>query len=224
MKAALEQTPSAWPASKRFEHDPSDTELTCLLGGSGTFKIVETDGMLRMRPQPIPVTGIMLSMVVGAVFFTGVIIVVAKAPGPQPPGAQIVLWGMAAFAWLLLIPFWWIVVVVVNWQIAQKDDFVRVDTGKRTLELCGEGRTLQAAEILAFTEVSRYCRQNRWDSWGRSLQTGVLVHADDSQIELHAVVDGKSRPPVADRLASIFAVPVRRVKLNKAESRALKDC
>jgi len=228
MKTAPQKAPSA--SSKRFDHDPSDTELTCLLEGSsgvaGGIKIVEADGMLRIRSGLLPVTGIMLSMILGAVFFTGVLILIYKT---DPVFFEIAFWGMLAFCWLFLIPFWWIVLVVINRGIAKNDDFIRVDMAKRTLELCGEGRKFQAAEILAFTEVFRYYYYDRpyGDSprgWYPKLQTGVLVRAADSQTELHALVGRKTRPPLADRLAGIFGVPVRRIKLNKSESRALNDC
>ncbi len=213
------------PSSKCFDHDPSDVELTCLLEGSSGLagiKLVETDGMLQIRPGLLPVTGIMLSMILGAVFFTGVMILIYKT---DPAFFEIAFWIMVAFTWLFLIPFWWIVLVVINRAIAANDDFIRVDMGKRTLELCGEGRTFQGAEILAFTEVFRYYHfsPSRRD-WSPRLQAGVLVRGEDFQIELHAMVDGKSHPPVADRLASIFGVPVRRIKLNRSESRALDDC
>ena len=206
-----------------FDHDPSDTELTCVLqcsNGVAGIKVVETDGMVRIRPGLFPVTGIMLSMILGAVVFTGVLIVIYRT---DPDFFGIVFWVMLGLYWFFLIPFWWIVLLVINRAIAANDDFIRVDMGRRTLELCEEGRTFRAAEILAFTEISRYYRSDAAFGWLRRLQTSVLVRAADSQIELHALVDGATRPPWADRLASIFAVPVRRIKLNKSESRALND-
>ena len=225
MKIALHKTPSSSASSKCFDHDPSDTELMCLLessSGLAGIKIVETDGVLRIRPGLLPVTWIMLSMILGGVIVTGVLILIYKS---DPAFFEIAFWGMLVFCWLFLIPFWWIVLVVINRAIAANDDFLRVDMGKRTLELCRERRTFQAAEIFAFTEVSRYCRwDRRGGEWLQKLQTAVLVRTADSQTELHAMVVGKTRPPLADRLASIFGVPVRRIKLNKSESRALNDC
>ena len=228
MKIALQKTPSASASSKSFDHDPSDTELTCLLEGFSAvagIKIVETDGMLRIRPARLPATGIMLSMILGAVFFTVVPILLYKT---DPAFFEIAFWVVVVFVWLFLIPFWWIVLLVINHTIAAKDDFIRVDMGRRTLELCAERRTFRAVEILAFTEVFRYYYVDRphADSprgWYPRLQVGVLVRAADSRTELRALVDKKSRPPLADRLASIVGVPVRRIKLNKSESRALND-
>jgi hypothetical protein len=166
----------------------------------------------------------MLSMILGGVVFTGAIIFALTRTGPKPPGFDIGLWGMLAFCWLGLIPFWWIVLLVVNRSITAKDDFVQVDPARRTLEVCTDGRTFQAADILAFTEVSRFYHDaGRSGKWLPKLQSGVLLRAADAQTELHALVDGKTRPPLPDRLASIFAVPVRRIQLTKSESRALSD-
>jgi len=208
-----------------FDHNPSDTELTCLLEGDSGWaglKIVETDGLLRVRPSFIPTTGIMLSMVLGAVVISCPIVYFLA--GEEWLAGRIVLWFLLASFWLL-IPFWWIVLVVINRMIAAKEDVLRVDTMRRTLELCETHRTLQAAEILAFTEVSRYYRQYRHGGeWLVRFQTGMLVRTAHAQTELHALIDGRTNPPLADRLADIFHVSVRRITLDKAESRALNDC
>jgi hypothetical protein len=222
MKTAPPKMPSTSSAS--FDHDPSDGELTCLLEGASApvgLKIVEADGILRIRPGLIPATGIMLSMILGGVLLTGVMILLYRT---NPAFFEIAFWAGLAFTWLFLIPFWWIVLLVINRWIADKDDLLRVDPQRRTLELCQPGRTLRAAEILAFTDVFRYYRRDRGGELCGKSQTGVLLRGQNSRAELLALVDGSTRPPLADRLAGIFQTPVRRIKLSKSESRALNDC
>lgn len=215
-------------SSKRFDHDPSDMELACLLqsprGLVGTT-IVETDGLLRIRLASMPVTWIMLSMILGAVLISGLMILISRSDHNRPPFFEVFFWGFLAFIWLLLVPFWCAVLFVVNHQIAAKDDSVRVDAVRRTLELCEAGSTLSAADLLAITEISRfYCDRGYSGKWLPKLQTGVLVRSGDAAVELHALIDGKTRPPAAERLAGVLQLPVRRITLTKAESQALHDC
>jgi hypothetical protein len=112
---------------------------------------------------------------------------------------------------------------LVNRHYAASKDFLRVDMRKQTLELCREDRTVSAAEIIAFTDVSRYYRSRIDNEWFHRQQWGVLVQAADGGVELYALVDGSSNPPLADRLATIFHVPVRRLSLSQTESRDLDD-
>jgi hypothetical protein len=223
MKMIPQRAPLA--SSKRFDHNPSDAELTCLLEGPSRYaglKVVESDGILRVRATGLPVTGIMLSMVLGAAVITGGMLYLRSIE----PGFdfEIAFWVMFVAFWLIVV-FWWIVLIIINRCLAASDDFLRVDTMKRTLDLCRNGRTFRASEILAITEVFRWSRYDRrGGEWMSNLQTGVLVRADNTEMELHILVEGETRPPLTERLAEILHVPIRRVTLDKSESKALNDC
>jgi hypothetical protein len=216
-------------SSMQFDHNPADADLTCLLAaprslGMSDFKIIEKDGKLRVIPTQLPIIGIMASMVLGGVILTAVPMFLRS---PILPGESSTLFDVlsgiwVASIWLVLIPFWAVVLAVVNRQIAKTDDFLRVDTTKRILELCHEARTLRAADIVAFTELTRWVHGA--EGWGKTLQTGVLVRTANGGIVLLALADGGSHLRLAYRLASIFHVPVRRIELSRSESRALNDC
>jgi hypothetical protein len=131
--------------------------------------------------------------------------------------------------WLVCLPGLLVVLAVVSRLVAQKGDYLKVDMARRTLELCQVGRTLKASEIIAFTLLTRWYRSS--GAWNKTYQAGVLVRTPDNRVELLPVVRelGENVPSSkksqwADRLASIFQVPVRRIELSRSESRALNDC
>jgi hypothetical protein len=190
------------------------------------FKIAETDGLLRVIPARLPTFWIVASMLPVAILFTVITLFLERPSSSEMFSllSNVFVWGWIAACWLMM-PFVAAVLTFVNRQKAKTDDFLRVDMTRRAVELCRTGRTVQAAEILAFTEVLRYFRlDRRGGEWIRNLQTGVLARTASGGVELLALADGKSRPPLADRLASIFQVPVRRIELSRSESRALNDC
>jgi len=214
--------------SVSFDHSPADAELVCLLGdgAGGPLKMVEEAGILTVRPWLIPMKWAATWMI-----FVGVI------------ASCMIAWAylkldldrlMAAFLLFMLVGTWAVgipsflgILLLLNRAFAKKGDYVRCDIQRRTLELCQVGRTLAAGEIVAFSEVLRWYRQS--DVWDQTQQTGVLVRGQDGGVvmyplfrELDIPIFGKPRR--ADRLAGIFQVPVRRIKLSKSESRALHDC
>jgi hypothetical protein len=230
MNFALQGT--RWVSSKCFDHEPTDMELTCLLDaprslGMSNFEIVETFGAFRVVPARMPAFWIMVSMILGAAFLTALPLILRFTVWSKENSLSldVILGIWMAGIWLIIIPLGAIVLAVVNRHLAEAGDFLRVDMTGRVLELCRAGRTVPSAEILAFTEVSRYFRYDRrWGEWMGKRQTGVLVSAANGGAELIALMDGPSHPPLADRLANIFKVPVRRIKLSRDESRALEDC
>ena len=131
--------------------------------------------------------------------------------------------------WLGALPGFLVISAVLSRWIAKKGDYFRVDRSRRTLELCRAGRTIQGSEIEAIILLSRW---HRWGlPWIRFFQTSVLVRGPGGQMELYPVMSESTenapaytRSRWADRLASIFPVPVRRIELSKAESQALNDC
>jgi hypothetical protein len=217
---------SSTTTSVHFDHVPSDSELTHLLpvpNQVAPFKVIESDPMfLRVRPGLMPIKFIGLSMVFGAAVITSMMIFFGRDATQSLPFA-IVFWGIVASFWLLIIPVCLGVVFLVNYQVAESEDFFRVDLRSQTLELCREDSTVLADEILAFTEVGRYYRSRSDKEWLRRRQTGVLVRAADGGTQLYALIDGESNSPLADRLASIFHVPIRRVSLSMSESQELND-
>jgi hypothetical protein len=201
-------------SSVYFDHDPTDAELTRPLKISersvclGGLKVVETFGIFRVRPAGLPIIWIMLSMVLGGVVFT---VVPMLLPFECSPVNRLILWIWIACCWGI-IAFWAVMLALVNRWISQKEDYFHADITHGTLTLSRESRTLRTAEIVVFTEVCRYVRcEGFLSGWTTSLQTGVLVRTADGGMKLHALADGKTRPPLADQLASIFRVPVRRV-------------
>lgn len=223
-----------WGSSRCFDHDPADSELTCLLDaprclGMSNFRIVEAGGILRVVPEQWPTTWIVATTLPVAVLFTAVPIFLEFGSSSGSSLFDMLfavfLWAWFAFIWLVLMPLVAVVPIVVNHYKRKADDFLRVDMTRRVLELCRADRTLRSTEILAFTEVSRFLRlDRRGGEWLGNLQTGVLVRTANGGTELLALADGMRRQRLADRLASVFQVPVRRIKLSKSESRALNDC
>ena len=116
----------------------------------------------------------------------------------------------------------------INHYFAKKGDYFRVDKPRRTLELCQVGRAFTGNDILAFTEVLRWYRRGPGWAWEWTWQTCVLVHTLEGHVEQYPLVRETVvrlfRARLVDQLVQIFEVPIRRVRLNRRASRALKDC
>jgi hypothetical protein len=140
-------------------------------------------------------------------------------------------WMMIGMTWLLVLPTLLLLLTAVNRSFARKGDYFRVDKSALTFTLCQVGKTFKAAEILAFTELSRWCRYGH-APWRATRQMGILVRAPGRHVDLYPVFRELEenipllgrRFRLVDRLAEIFQVPVRRVKLDRRESRSLGDC
>ena len=135
------------------------------------------------------------------------------------------------FGWVVCLPGLLGLLVAMNRSFAKKGDFFKVDVANRTLELCRVGRTLKASEIAAFAILTRWYRCNGGSMWTETHQTSVLVRSQDSRIDLYPLVrvlaenvNSSQKSQWADRLATVFDVPVRRIELSRSESRALNDC
>ncbi len=212
-----------------FDGVPDDAHLVCLLGDPdcGSVEAVEEAGVLIVRPWLFP-----MKFVAPWVIFTGIVITCLLFFMPrlrhEKPDYPVVAFFLV-LVWLVCIPAFLGLLTFVNRYFARKGDFFKVDMARHTLELCRVGRTLKASEIITFVELTRFYRNTA--GWNKRRQTGVLVRAPSDRVELYPVVGELQenipllgRRAWADRLAEMFQVPVRRVKLSKAESRALGDC
>jgi hypothetical protein len=214
--------------SMSFDHDPNDSELTCLLGDSSqpfSVKVVETADSLAARAWLLPMKWIVPWMALVAAGITCGVLFMAFANHGTTKFASLFFWVpivFLAFLWLLALPSFLGILLFVNRYFAKKGDYFSVDKMRHALTAGQPGRTFRADEIIAFTELTRWYRQR--GEWSTKRQTGVLVRAADRQVELHPLVNGAGKRSLADQLASVFQVPVRRIELSRAESKALKDC
>ena len=211
-------------SSISFDSVPDDAQLVCLLGDRdwGPVKEAEEGGLLTVRPWLFPMKFVAPWMV-----FTLVVGTAATIYVHHPLDAA--LWWFLAFGWLLCLPATLALMIAINRSLAKKGDLFKVDSARRTLELCRAGRTIKADEIVAFTMLTRWYRDAS-GTWDERNQTSVLVRLPNHRFELYPVVRGSSQNwqlrklTWADRLANIFQVPVRRIELNRSESRELNDC
>lgn len=137
---------------------------------------------------------------------------------------------MIGTTWLLVVPILLVLLGFINRSFAKKGDYFRVDKSGPMLELCQVGKSFNAGDILAFTELRRWCCHDHVP-WKATRQTGVLIQTQDGQIELYPVFRELEenisllgcRLSLADRLAQVFRASVRRVTLDRRESQALGD-
>jgi hypothetical protein len=220
--------------SMRFDHDPSDAELTCLLGDAdcGPVKAVEEGGVLTVRPWLFPMKYIVPWMVFTAIVITCMLCFAPMVEHKKADSSSLMFfWIPLVFLWLVALPGFLGLLALMNRSFASKGDYFKIDTARRTLELCRAGRTVRAADIAAITVLTRWYR-NAGGSSFKTYQTGVLLRVAerDNHLELLPVVRelgeniswGKASR-WAEKLASVFQSPIRRVELSRSESKALND-
>jgi hypothetical protein len=204
------------PAAASFDRVPDDSQLACLLGSwdwnYGLVKMVEDGGLLIARPRRIPLWFAALFIVSGFVVIT---VLAVHAMGNSDP----LMWLWLGLGWFVGLPVFLGIAAAVYYLHAKQGDYFRVNLVLRTLELCQADRTFKVDEIIAITSLMRWYRA--FDEWGKVHQTGMLVRTRDGRVEFYPVVPGIQ---LADRLAASLQVPVRRIEVNKTESRALNDC
>jgi hypothetical protein len=203
-----------------FDHEPRDDELVWLLGNHrlcySNLTIDDTGAELVGRSKRVSLKVHAPAMLFCGVIFTGLISFV-----PERQSAAY----MTIFVWITVaatIAGW----IVLNRKLVAEGDYFRADKQARWLDLCPIGRRFVTEEILGFSELTRHDRPGTTgETWIR--QYGVLVRDGDGRIdhypiavENHALL---SKPMIAVRLAALFAVPVRRVKLSRRQSRELHD-
>lgn len=215
-----------------FDHEPEDSELTCLLGnplrrsaegfspfGPGScgllgVKAIEDDVMFAAVPRTFSMRWGTAIAVLAAMGISCAILFDKKQDYSLER-----IWPLP-FVWVGLLPGALAILWFGNLVSSSAGDFFLVDKSRRTLESCRAKRTFEGDDIIAFTDLSRYC----WISnqWLKAHQIGVLVYAADDTIEWHPLLSDSKRP-WADQLAELFQVPVRRITLDKSQSKALRD-
>jgi hypothetical protein len=224
--------------SMTFDHEPYDSELVWLLGitpskhtkwtligewtpvWDGAFNriiTVEENGEMILR------RGTFFSSKkyrYGAFIIAG-LGTISIALGKSDAGHSMT-WlqrlGFIALFWLLFAGFFGFM-RFVDYLFSTLGDYARINTSQQTLTLCRANRTFQANQIIAFTCLTRYCFSNR-NGWCRVRQIGILARIENQCVEWHPILYGRD---LADRLAGVFQKPVRRMELDKKESKALND-
>jgi hypothetical protein len=235
-RAATESTalPKAFSLpSMSFDGVPDDSQLVCLLGDPdcGPIRLVEEAGLLIVRPWLFPVKLVTAWMVFIALVITGVMCFMPLIEHKKLEFSSVLFfWLPLLFLWFISLPGLLGLLAVVNRSFAKKGDYFKVDMARRTLELCRIGRTINASEIIAVTLLTRWYRLAH-GGWSMTHATGILVRTQGNRVELYPVVRelGENVPSSrkskwAERLASIFQTPIRRIELSRSESRALNDC
>jgi hypothetical protein len=213
--------------SLTFDGVPDDSQLVCLLGDrdSGPVKAVEEAGVLTVSPYLLPMKFVMPWMIFVMVVGTCITCFIGK----QAPVPLAFLVAFLLFGWLVVLPAFFGILRVLNSALAKKGDYFKVDTARRTLELCRAGRSVKGSEIIAVVFLIRWYRYpfvTGSGPWQMTFRTSVLVRAADNRVELYPVIRENGTPLFkwGDRLANIFQVPVRRIELSRSESRELNDC
>jgi hypothetical protein len=223
--------------SMTFDHEPYDSELTCLLGeGSWLDELpigiqwIENSGVASIGPKRLhKALLIFLLFVLGAIN-VACIVYLFFSPWLKMILRLIIVLVSGPLIWFLSILFY---------HSNKNNDFFKIDISRRRLELYRIGRAASADEIVAFSELIRWQRRNLWvDYWRKVRQTDVLVHGPNRCVQWHPLICCyesqwssllsvlqicKRRTSLADRLANIFQKPVRRITLDKKESKALND-
>lgn len=213
-------------APLRCDHVPPDAEIACLLSDfdhPGHIAVVDTPQSLVARPGLIPMRFAATWLIVIASAITAGLWWIPA--GGRLAGPQLNL-AMTALVWLAVVPAFLGVLAAINRHFAGKGDYFRADKAGRRLELCPLGRTLDAGEIVAFTEVSRWFMNPLVRSWDWTRQVGAVVRHPSGGYELLPLVREMEvrpfRPRLADQLAAIFDVPVRRIRVSWRDSRSLR--
>ena len=205
----------------RFENDPGAEDLTWLLGSTrhAQIRLVETPNLLEAKPQAIPMRFaapwiVLVATVVSWGFWSNV--------------ASVPLRSIAIGAvWFLVLPFLMFLLTSLNRDYRKQGYYFRADKLGRTIQLRQLGKAFDREAIISFTDLSRWYRPppGGWD-WIR--QTGVLVRNGDGSVTHYPVVHEVHlrlfNNGISEQLAQIFSVEVRRIKLNRRESRNLRDC
>jgi hypothetical protein len=207
-----------------FDGPPDDSQLVCLLGhgGGGPLQAVEEAQMLTLRPKMIPLKVLAPWIVLIMAGMTCMICFMPWGAGDRL--SSVFFWFFLAFGWLVVLPGMLAVFAIVNRMMARHGDYVQLDSAHRTLEVRRLGRTFAAGEVLAVTLLTR------WYHSDILYQTGILVRTPDHRVEFCRVVCESSedvpscaKSRWADRLASVFQVPVRTQELSPSESHKLDD-
>lgn len=211
--------------SIKFDHDPTNAELTVLLGDHdhpGRILVEETTSLLIARPGLIPIKFVAPWVVFTALTITVLLVVVVPRFGGNTPDALAL--SMLVVLWVLIVPTSIAFIVWLNRYFSRKGDYFKVDKQQRTLDLIQLGRKFDASEIKSFTELCRsYKRRGEW-FW--TWQLGVVVSCVPGEWEVLPLVRDISYQHeyfTANKLGTIFGVPVRRQSIDWRECRTFRD-
>lgn len=201
-------------------------QLVWLLGDSDHPGQIDYDDRplsLAARPRLLPLRPMAVWMVFVAAAITGLTwFAPLFAPLPADDLFGPLRWFFVAAVWLVVLPAMFAIFYGVNYYFEQKGDYFAVDKLRVTLRVGSACREFAKADIVAFTELSRWYWHAGNGRWVR--QIGVLVRQDGGAITHYPLLRENHATEVADRLARIFQVPVIPVELSYVESRELGDC
>lgn len=211
-------------ASARFHHEPADADLVVPLGDRdqpGWLDVRDSAEALVVRPGLLP-----LRFVIPWLLSISAAITAAPWMAPRLFPRDPLFLAMLPLLWTAIVPTMIAICVGLNCHFAAKGDYFRADKAARTLTIDPTRRVLAARDIACITEVTRWAWFSHTWTWVR--QTGVLARESGGGYTHHFLVRETresypsrrdARP--ADRLAEVFGVPLHRVRLTLAQSRAL---
>lgn len=156
-------------------------------------------------------------------------IVVAVAPWTAPLwGAQFMgwarWWSLVLVTWVIVLPA---VLLALSWLVQRTragEAVLLIDPVSGKLYLPDGDRAIGAEEMIKLIEF--VCWAKDTGRWRPMVQTSLLVEAPNCACELVPIVTQVRPPrlamPLADRLATVFGVPVMRVRLSQEQSRTAK--
>ena len=204
-----------------FEHDPSDDQLTALLGSklfSTGLAIRRTPELLTARVQAFPVKGI---AALALTLWGGIGVFMYRHHLFDGPLTYLIFLGS--------VPTFLYIMFAVNKQVVSQPDFFQVDLIHHRLILPALGLTIDGSQIESFVELDRYHYYKNSNRWAPLFQIGVLVRGSAGRFEYFPVAKSECRPKIrggktaTDELGQIFGVYVRQVKRTWKESRQIND-
>jgi hypothetical protein len=213
-----------------FDHEPYDSELTCLLGrrswfdelrdsASSGIRCVETGGDVLASPRVLPIKWILAGLIVLCAIQTcfWCVVYVSHHSDPKWTAGFLVL--VLLLIWLVQLPLVVGILFLCNRWLGRDGDYFRISGANRTLELCRFGRTVKAGEIIGFVELMRWRRLLRYvGGWHRTRQTSVMIRDADRRVELYPLIHERERELRIDVVGiRVASLPLRRRELPWAD-------
>lgn len=207
----------AAPAFLEFDQEPTDEQLTVVLGpdlATRTLQTSEDGERFGVGPERIPKRGMTLGVLGFAALFSALPWVLPELGVPRPAhlSADLVI-GMTAMMWFAIVPgflglIWWI-----DGQAAAHGPGAIWDGAARALELPLAERVVPAGDVVALVELSG--RRRYSGNVSTIVQFAALARIEDGAW-LYACIGkctarGGGRPQVAG-LAERVGVRMRRIR------------
>jgi MFS family permease len=212
-------------SSLHFGHEPADADLAVLLGDleqSAIMTLHDSPELLRGSPELFPLK-----------FGLAVVLSLASAFTAMPWLAPLIgasfddrfVWAAIALLWCGIVPAMLAIFIAADRSLRNMGDSFLLNKTQKTLELCQLGRIVHASEIRSPVELSRF--YFAFGEWNWTRQVSALVRDESGGFELLPIArENVVRPfgiSLADQLAGIFGVDVRRISLTRAQSKRLPD-